>query len=312
MKNKQLCVEITRNIRQSFINFPHIKRISAAFDRMYDYQCCREEPENVVLLGESGVGKSTLLTKYAGKHSAIDHDEFTEIPVLYVVLGPSPSPSVLASTLLRELGDPKWYAGKEKELTARLIHLIKICRVRVVILDEANHLIDRGGEKTQHSAADWLKRLVDATRVSFVLAGIPRTKRLLETNDQFRGRFREVIEVDRFSVVNRSAEQEFRSALKVFKGYLRDIPSIDISGTVVTRLFAFATDGRLRDIRRLLVRAVELAFEQPEPRLTDIVLAESFRTVIYPNSPDERNPFHKVFDGVPLVKANEPFEPVRR
>lgn len=274
---------------------------------MHEYQCGNEEAEHVMLLGESGVGKSTLLVKYVEKHPAVEHEEFTEIPVLYVAIGQSPTPKILASTGLKALGDPKWHVGKEVELTARLVFLIKQCRVRLVIFDEANHLIDRGGEKTLHTAADWLKGLVDATRVSFVLAGIPRTKKLLENNDQLRSRFREVIEIDRFSVANKSAEHEFRSVLNAFKGYLQGLPTIDISGAAVTRLFAFATDGRLRDIRRLLVRAVELAYERPDPRLTDLVLAEAFRTVIYPGSHDKRNPFHKAFNELPLVKGNEPF-----
>lgn len=310
MNDKNQCTEIVKDIRLSFINFSHVKRIQAALDRMHEYRCGNEEAEHFMLLGESGVGKSTLLCRYVEKHPAIEHEELTEVPVLYAALGQSPTPKILANTLLKALGDPKWHVGKEVELTARLVFLIRQCRVRLVIIDEANHLIDRGGEKTLHTAADWLKRLVDATRVSFVLAGIPRTRRLLETNDQLRERFREVIEIDRFSVANTSAELEFRSVLKVFRMYLRDLPTIDISGAAITRLFAFATDGRLRDIRRLLVRAVELAYERADPRLTDAILAESFRTVIYPGASDKRNPFHKAFNEMPLVKGDEPFAPV--
>lgn len=311
MKNKTICTMIVKDIRLSFINFQHVKRILSALDRMLEYQCGNEEAEHIMLLGESGVGKSTLLTRYVDRHPVIEHEELTEVPVLYVALGQSPTPKKLASTLLKALKDPKWYMGKEDELTARLVFLIGQCRVRLVIIDEANHLIDRGGEKTLHTAADWLKRLVDASRISFVLAGIPRTRTLLATNDQLRERFREVIEIDRFSVANKSAEHEFRSALNVFKKYLRELPTLDLSGAAITRLFAFATDGRLRDIRRLLVRAVELAYEYPDPRLTESVLAEAFQTVIYPGSPDKRNPFHKAFDEMPLVKADEPFAPVR-
>ena len=235
------------------------------------------------------------------------------MPVLYVAIGPSPTPKALASAILRALGDPKCDIGKEVDLTYRLILLIKLCRVRLVIIDEANHLIDRGGEKTHHVAADWLKRLVDATRVSFVLAGIPRARRLLEKNDQLRSRFREVIEIDRFSVESESAELEFRGVLGAFKKeYLREVPALDIANATMVRKFAFATDGRLRDIRRLLVRTVELAYRETQPRLTEGVLAEAFRTVIYPGAPDKRNPFHKSFNELPLVKAGEPFAPVER
>ncbi len=312
VKNNAACAATVQKIRKEFIKLPHVIRITASLDRMYAYQCCNEEAEHLMLVGESGVGKSTLLSRYAAEHPPIEHEEFTEVPVLYVVLGPSPTPKTLAHTILRVLGDPKWNTGREVELTARLVFLIKQCRVRLVIVDEANHLIDRGGEKTLHTAADWIKRLVDATQVSFVLAGVPRITRLLDTNDQLRERFREVLRIDRLSVASESAEFEFRNVLVTFKRYLQDLPAIDISGIAITRLFAFATDGRLRDIRRLLVRAVELAYAQSDPRLTDRVLAQAFRTVIYPDAPDERNPFHKRFDEMPLVKGDEPFAPVER
>lgn len=312
MNNNAACASTVQKIRKEFIKLPHVKRITASLDRMYAYHCCNEEAEHLMLVGESGVGKSTLLAKYAAEHPPIEHEEFTEVPVLYVALGPSPTPKTLAHTLLRVLGDPKWSTGREVELTARLVFLIKQCHVQLVIIDEANHLIDKGGEKTLHTAADWIKRLVDATRVSFVLAGVPRITRLLDTNDQLRERFREVVEINRLSVAGDSAKLEFRNVLATFKKFLQDLPAIDISGEVLTCLFAFATDGRLRDIQRLLVRAVELAYEHPDPRLTDKVLAQSFRTVIYPGSPDERNPFHKRFNNMPLVNGNEPFSPVER
>ncbi|WP_321960068.1 TniB family NTP-binding protein [Paraburkholderia sp. J7] len=313
MKNSPVLRKAVQDIRTSFIKFPHVRNILNAMDRLYDYRCLNEEPEHLALLGESGVGKSTLLIRYRDDHPAIEHDELTEVPVLYVAIGPSPTPKALASSILRALGDPKCDIGKEVDLTYRLVLLIKLCRVRLVIIDEANHLIDRGGEKTHHVAADWLKRLVDATRVSFVLAGIPRTRRLFEKNDQLRSRFREVIEIDRFSVENGSAELQFRGVLWAFKKeYLREVPTIDISSATMARKFAFATDGRLRDIRRLLVRAVELSYQESEPRLTEGILSDAFRTVIHPGAPNTRNPFHESFNELPLVKADEPFALVER
>ncbi|GAB2871629.1 hypothetical protein GCM10027093_04080 [Paraburkholderia jirisanensis] len=305
-------VEIVKDIRSTFIKFPHIVRIQAALDRLYHYRCENEEAEHMILLGESGVGKSTLVRRYVHKYPRVEHDEFTEVPVPYVRLSPSPTRRALAQTFLRALGDQFWRRGSEPELTERLIGLLRTCCARLVIVDEANHLIDGAGEKTLHAAADWLKCVIDDSRVSFVFVGIPRVRRLLATNDQLRGRLREVVQIDRFSVANQSAEREFRSALKHFKSCMRDLPTIDISGAAIARLFAFATDGRLREIRKLLVRAVELAYETPDPRLTDMVLAEAFRTVIYAGAPNSRNPFHRTFDMMPLVKSDEPFAPVER
>ncbi|WP_081765143.1 TniB family NTP-binding protein [Robbsia andropogonis] len=314
MKNNPSCNDLVKKIRSSFLRLPHVDKIFASLERMRSYESDGEEPENLLLIGESGVGKSTVVHKFMLRNPRIEHDEFTEIPVLYVALGQSPTPRIMASTILREMGDPKWNLGKEIDLTTRLVHLIRQCHVRIVIIDEANHLIDRGGEKTLHTAADWLKRLVDATKVSFVLAGIPRTRNILLTNDQLRGRFREVIEIDRFTVMDKSAEIEFRRLLMTFNGYMKpfSISSFDLSNAANTRLFAFATDGRLRDICRLLVRAVELSFEKSDQQLTNDVLADAFSSVIYPGAPAKRNPFHKSFNEMPLVGAGEPFSPVVR
>ncbi|QDQ82299.1 TniB family NTP-binding protein [Paraburkholderia megapolitana] len=309
MKKNNAKAESSKDIRTAFIKFPHIVRILAALDRLYDYQCDNEDPEHIILLGESGVGKSTLVKRYARQHPRIEHDEYTEVPVLYMRIGPKPTRKALAQKSLEMLGDLLWFRGTEPQLTARFIGLLRTCRVRLVIVDEANHLVDGTGKKTLHTAADWFKCVIDDSKISYVFVGIPRVKRLLATNDQLRGRLREVIQIDRFSVANESAELEFRSALKNFKICMGDLPAIDISGATITRLFAFATDGRVRDICKLLARAVELAYAQPDPGLTDKVLAEAFRTVIYSGAPDNRNPFHETFNEMPLVKNDEPFAP---
>jgi len=312
MSNKQTAVTIIRSLRRSFTRFPHVKRATAALDRLYEYECVEEEPEHMMLIGESGVGKSTLLIRYSDLHPVIEHEEFTEIPVLYVKVTPSCTPRKLAGLLLRGLGSPFWNKGKEDELTVQVECLLKACKVRLVILDEANHLVDRGGEKTQHTTADWIKTLSDEVHIPFVLAGIPRIERLNHTNDQLRGRFREVVRVHRFSVANKSAELEFRSVLAAFKRVLDDLPTVDFSESILARQFAFATDGRLREIRKLLVRAVELAFEQQRPEITSAVLAHAFRQVIFPDAPNDRNPFHRSFNLVPLTALGEPFAHVER
>jgi DNA transposition AAA+ family ATPase len=214
--------------------------------------------------------------------------------------------------LLLAMGSPFWNKGSADERREQLLCLLRECKVRLVIIDEANHLVDRGGEKTRHTSADWLKSLADASGISFVLVGIPRTIRLLETNDQLRGRFREVISIDRFSVADSDAISRFRGVLKSFQRLLVGIDSIDLSSIQLARAFSFATDGRLREIRSLLVRSVELASAQPMPKLTMKVLSEAFRSAIYPNATPDRNPFETAFKEVPLTRVGEPFAPVER
>ncbi|WP_086380816.1 TniB family NTP-binding protein [Caballeronia sordidicola] len=312
MKTTNDSSAIVASIRRCFLKLPHVQSIFASLDRLYSYTCDREEPMHLVIVGESGVGKSTLLKKYTDSYQPVVHEEYTEIPVLLVSLDEAPTPKTLAGTLLKAMGSPFWNKGSAEDRKAQLLTLLQACKVRLVIIDEANHLVDRGGEKTRHTSADWLKTVADKAGISLVLAGIPRTIRLLETNDQLRGRFREVISIDRFSVADKEAEKRFRGVLKSFQQLFKDVDSVDLSSWELARAFAFATDGRLREIRSLLVKSAELAFAKPTPRLTMEVLSDAFRSTIYANATPDRNPFEAAFKEVPLTNIREPFAPVER
>ncbi|WP_425218883.1 TniB family NTP-binding protein [Ralstonia solanacearum] len=303
---------ITRAIRRSFGRFHHVKTIFSELERRFRYDCTDEEAEHLLIVGEAGVGKSTLLRRFRDLHPPVVRDEYTEVPVLYVALDSACSIKKLARALLLELGSKYWDKGDESQLTYQLICLLRGCRVRLVILDEVNHLVDKGGEKTHHNIADWIKRLSDATHLPFVLAGIPRAERLLDTNDQLRSRFRQVISIQPFSMEDKDRESEFRSVLLSFQRLLGEIPSVDLSHRTIARAFVFATGGRLREIRKLLIRAVELAFERPSPQLTAADLSRAFETVIYRDAADARNPFSKRFSGTPLTRPGEPFAPIGR
>lgn len=300
---------ITRALRRCFGHFPHVKSLFQRLESLYAYECAEEEAEHILLLGDSGVGKSTLLKRFRAMHPPVEHDTYTEIPVLYAEVPPGCSIKKLAGSMLLAMGSPYWNKGNEIDLTYQLKSLLRGCSVRLVILDEVNHLVDRGGVKTHHNIGDWIKRLSDDVRVPFVLAGIPRAEQLLATNDQLRSRFGEVVRIQPFSIEHPEAEKQFRGVLKSFGAQMTGLPSIDLSHPQMAQPFAFATAGRLRAIRKLLVRAVHLAFEQPVPRLTMAVLAQAFSETIYPGGPDERNPFSKKFERRPLTDAGEPFAP---
>lgn len=66
---------------------------------------------------------------------------------------------------------------------------------------------------------------------------------------------------------------------------LGDVDRVDITSEQITRLIVFATHGRLREIRKLLVRWVELGFRKKSPSLTQKDLAQAFVEVIFPDAP---------------------------
>ncbi len=299
----------TSALRRSFIQFHHVQRLLEKMEDLLSQDITVEEADNLFIVGESGVGKSWLLKKFLGIHPHVKHDDYTEIPVLYTSVPSKSSIDDLASAMLLSMGSPFWNRGKTKDLTAQLYTLLKACRVRMIILDEVNHLVDKGGVKTHYLLADWLKLLTEEARIPIVLAGIPRATRLLETNEQFRGRFREVVPIKPFSVEDDRLMAEFQGVMKAFKGLIPELLKVDISGSELTHRFAFASAGRLREIRRLLVRVVELAYRNSSGQATLQTFAAAFKEIIYPGASDERNPFTDKFNQVPLTRPGEPFAP---
>jgi hypothetical protein len=168
------------------------------------------------------------------------------------------------------------------------------------------HIVDRGKEKSHYTVSDFIKQLITKTNTPFVLSGIPRARSLMVTNEQLGDRFGELIPIRVFtSEVGKS--NSIAKAMKVFKVALGDLDCIDLASDDNSRKMAFATAGRLRGMRRLLVRAVKIAFESEAPRIDLPVLSRAFEEVIFADCPADRNPFDEKFDGYPLIRSGEPY-----
>jgi hypothetical protein len=299
-------------LREAFIQLPQITDISNRIGQLFRYVCVDEEPEHLMVCGAPGVGKTRLLRRFENRHPRIEHDDVTEIPVLYAPVPSACSIKKLAGAMLGSMGSPYWSHGGEEERSHQLMILLRTCKCRLVVLDEVNHLLDRGSAKTHYAVADWIKQLADAAGISFVLAGTPVAEQLLWTNDQLRGRFSEVVHLAPLSLATTPDTHVFRSLLRTLQTYFGELDSVDLSTPATSRMMAYATGGRLRLIRSLLVRSVQLAHASAPARLDLGILAKAFGQVIFGNAPESRNPFAARFDGQPLDRPGEPFGPERR
>lgn len=298
-----------RNVRSFFGNFPQVSRIHSRLTELLQYQCTTEEPECLAILGETGTGKTTLLASFAKRYPRITHPEFTEVPVLYASVPARCTIKVLAGLLLRSLGSPLWNRGDEEDRTYQLVTLLKACKVRLILLDEVNHLADRGAAKTHYQVGDWIKQLCTSTRVPLVLIGTPAASILWDTNEQLADRY-EVLTLRPLSL-EEGRTQEFKAVLGTYLRLMEGLDVTPLQGEKTLRLMAFASGGRLRDIRKLLVRAIVIAEETGTTLLTIDTLRAAFEQVIFEHAPSKRNPFHKDFNGLPLTAPGEPFAPRR-
>jgi hypothetical protein len=303
---------VEKALRSLRAGFPQVVRVRNRIRKLIDYPWSGEEPTHLMLLGQPGTGKSTLLKWIAEQYPRVSHANFTEIPVLYASVPANCRIGKLAGAMLRAMGSPFWNRGDEGERTHQLMVLLKQCKVRAVILDEVNHLVDRGQHKTHELIADWIKQLSSDAAIPFILAGVPRSRELLAANDQLADRFREEIELQPFGLENTKRSNEFATVMRTFSKVLGSIEHVSLHSPSMLKRLVFATNGRLRVIRNLLVAAVDLMAEDQGKRIDLATLENAFLSRIFKGAKPEQNPFGKKFRGTPLVKAGEPFAPSSR
>ncbi|WP_390482353.1 TniB family NTP-binding protein [Pseudomonas guariconensis] len=235
------------------------------------------------------------------------HHDPQKRAVLFVEMPSSPTKKNLAAAILAELKDPFAEArGHSAEVKfARVVLLLKNLGVEMLVLDEAQHLVDyrRNGA---YEAADWIKSLMNETSIAFVLIGLKRTENLLLANEQLRRRFSATVAFDRFTF-SANASLHFVMLLQAIEGEL-PIQTISFVEPAMIRRFYLASYGLIDYLIKIVDRAVWLVQVQDLAGIELPVLAQAFEDEVWSYATEERNPFSASFNFQPLFGKREPFE----
>lgn len=301
--------ESVATVRETLIEHPAFAYGISAIRRCHRMgQFELEEPGCLLITGVSGSGKSTLRKEYAKHHPRRETEDGTIIPVLHLELPAKPTIKNVAERILLALGDPLFAHGTAVAMTERIIVLFRNCRLELVILDEFQHFIDHSSEKIEATVADWLKSLVNATKVPFVLMGLRRCRRILQGNEQLRRRFSRQISLEPFSIADKRSRRIFDGLLRTIYGSLPVpcVPELTGGGVTVEQMHN-ATFGLIGYVMTLITAAVEIVIEEERAAIDRDVLGKAFSDAIWPEGLDRLNPFHPRFINRPLTNAGEPF-----
>jgi hypothetical protein len=152
-------------------------------------------PDCMFVTGETGVGKTTFIERYMEKHERFDlvesGGERTIVPVLYCSLPKTKHPKPVVAELLTELGDELQGAdGDVRQLTNRLVTLIKETRVELIIIDEFQHAIETTNKNVIQEIGEWFKIFINKARIPIVFFGVPWSRPVLDVNVQLKRRVR--------------------------------------------------------------------------------------------------------------------------
>src|ERR1041385_9343219 len=178
-------------IETLYVHFPRNEVALKSIHSCHTHAKRAKESEGILIQGNTGAGKTTLVKLYMKNYPRKHTAEKTMVPVLYASVPVPATCKSLVTTLLTAIGDPAAQKGSQITQTLRLKRYIGACKVELLILDEFQHFQDRESLRVLKTISDWLKVLMDETGVPMVLAGLPYSHTVLddENNQQLRRRF---------------------------------------------------------------------------------------------------------------------------
>lgn len=220
------------------------------------------------VVGPTRVGKSILLNALAQSYPETNTEGTRQIPVLTVKIPPSISPVMLPSSVLQALKIPTLNRGATSgQLDSLMQTQLRLAGTRVILFEEASHVVEPGARIVARAACDWFKSTAESLSITMILFGVPRLRRLFSSNEQLRARASAVIEFRPYSI-HISEEQDAYTAcvktyLKMFEkaGWPIAIPFNDI--VCNSYLLSAGLVGLLSRLMQEL--AFQLSFETPRP-----------------------------------------------
>lgn len=247
--------EIERLRHHCLVELKAVRQLHAWLD---DKRTCRQACR---VIGDSRTGKTFACDAYRLKHmTAGENPEAPFFPVIYWHATPETGQRELFIGLLEEL-KYRVTRGTLGEIRQRLKQILKLCRVEMIIVDEAHRL----RPKTLAEICD----LSDLCGVAIVLVGTDRLEAVLHRNDQVEKRFLSCHSFGRFD--SRALEE----TTAIWEEYVLKMPEAsNLTSPAMQKILGTSTRGYLGILDEILRNAARKALQAGRTKIDPSLLSE--------------------------------------
>lgn len=258
---------------------------------------------------ETGGGKTTLAEIIQQAYPDIVTDELTIRRVVYFQVPPRPSSVSMSSSVLKALGDPRWFRGRADVLAQRSIHLLRECKTEIILLDNTHDIPERRTAKGVREVGNWIRDVIDHVPALFVSLGAKQGMDVFRANNQARRRSPATVHIAYFDYTTPSGISRLMRFLLELDICLPLSEMSGLSDLETAKRIGVVTNGIPDYIVKIVTEALEQAIKHGREKIVWEDLRAAVETLFEDACADDLNPFS---DKTTLLRqldqAGEPFE----
>lgn len=278
-----------------FIETPIAKMIFDDFDRLRFLQKLGGEQQCMLITGDAGCGKSSIINHYKQQYPDGINAGFIHNPVLVSRIPSKPTLESTIIELLRDLGQFgsafRKNKSNDKSLTESLITCLRKCGTELIIINEFQELIENKTRDQRNQISNRLKFISEEAQIPIVLVGMPWAVKIAE-EPQWSSRLLIRRQIPYFKL-SENPENFIRLLMGLAK-YMPFAIKPKLEEKHSTYALFSASSGCLRTLKHLLDESVKQALIVDAETLSKEHMAKAF--AIY--HPEEINPFLQPIDEI--------------
>lgn len=227
----------------------------------------RPRMPNLLIVGDSNNGKTTLIRHFTATYGGEIENQSPE-PIKPIVLAEAPTSADekgLYISILERFWAPYRPTDPVSKLRYQVIHLMRSCQVRILVIDEMHSLLT-GTASKQREVMNALKLLCNELNIPIVGVGIREAVRVLHLDPQHASRF-DVAALSRWE-----NDIEFLKLLASFEKVLPLKKSSNLKAPEPAQKIHLISDGNIGNMHRLLIECAKEAIVSGKEKIdTEII-----------------------------------------
>ncbi|HBV28686.1 putative Transposon, transposition helper protein C [Serratia proteamaculans] len=214
----------------------------------------RPRMTNLLLVGDPNNGKTTIARRFYQSNPPLLSEDMTETtnPLVLAEAPPTADEKGLYISILERLYTPYRASDATTKLRYQVIHLLRACKVRMLMIDEFHSLLT-GTALKQREVMNAIKLLCNELEIPIVGIGTREAVRVLHTDPQHASRF------DVITLPSWQLNTDFQHLLAGFESVMPLRGASRLHEPELAMLLHAICGGNIGDLHRLLMECCKEA-----------------------------------------------------